>query len=250
MTPFKERLKHKETLIGPLVTIPSPDVAEMLALVGFDYLWIEVEHAPTNFAQAQTMIQAVGGRCPCLIRVPENQEVWLKKALDLGCNGIVIPQVKTAEEARAAIEACLYPPAGRRSVGVGRAHGYGMSFQDYVGRVNAELAIILQVEHIEGIQNIESIAAVPGIDAILVGPFDLSGSMNLLGQITHPEVQAAIETVNRHCQAVGLPVGIFAVNAGAAKQAISQGFNLIALGMDAFYLWQGAKAALQEARGQ
>ena len=250
MTPFKERLKYKETLIGPLVTIPTPDVAEMLALVGFDYLWIEVEHAPTNFAQAQTMIQAVGGRCPCLIRVPENQEVWLKKALDVGCNGIVIPQVKTAEEARAAIEACLYPPAGRRSVGVGRAHGYGMSFQDYVSRVNDELAIILQVEHIEGVQNIESIAAVPGIDAILVGPFDLSGSMNLLGQITHPEVQAAIETVNRHCQAAGLPVGIFAVNAGAAKQAISQGFNLIALGMDAFYLWQGAKAALQEARGQ
>jgi 2-keto-3-deoxy-L-rhamnonate aldolase RhmA len=125
-----------------------------------------------------------------------------------------------------------------------------MSFQEYVSRVNAELAIILQVEHIEGVQNIEAIAAVPGIDAILVGPFDLSGSMNLLGQITHPEVQAAIETVNRRCQAVGLPVGIFAVNAGAAKQAIGQGFNLIALGMDAFYLWQGAKAALQEARGE
>lgn len=249
MNAFKDRLKNKETLIGPLVTIPSPDVAEMLSLVGFDYLWIEAEHAPTNFAQAQMMIQSVGGRRPCLVRIPENQEVWLKKALDIGCDGVVIPQVKTAEEARAVVEACLYPPAGRRSVGVGRAHGYGMTFQEYVSRVNDELVIILQVEHIEGVRNIDSIIAVPGIDAILVGPFDLSGSMNLLGQITHPEVQAAIEIVNKQCRAAGLPVGIFAVNAGAAKQAISQGFNLIALGMDAFFLWQGAKAALEEARG-
>jgi 2-dehydro-3-deoxyglucarate aldolase/4-hydroxy-2-oxoheptanedioate aldolase len=249
MNTFKERLRNKEILIGPLVTIPAPDVAEMLALVGFDYLWIETEHAPTNFAQAQMMIQAVGGCCPCVVRVPENKEVWLKKALDIGCDGIVIPQVKTAAEAREAIEACLYPPAGRRSVGVGRAHGYGMSFQDYVSHINEDLVIILQVEHIEGVRNLESIAAVPGIDAILVGPFDLSGSMNLLGQITHPEVQAAIDRVRNHCQTINLPVGIFAVNAEAAKKAISQGFNLLALGMDAFFLWQGAKAALEVARG-
>ena len=99
-------------------------------------------------------------------------------------------------------------------------------------------------------RNLDAIIAVPGIDAILIGPFDLSGSMNLLGQITHPEVQAAIETVRSRCQAAGLPVGIFAVNAGAARQAIEQGFNLIALGMDSFFLWQGAKAALEEARGR
>lgn len=250
MSSFKERLRNKETLIGPLVTIPTPDVAEMLALVGFDYLWIEAEHAPTNFAQAQMMIQAVGGRCPCVVRVPENKEVWLKKALDIGCDGIVIPQVKTAAEAREAVEACLYPPAGRRSVGVGRAHGYGMRFQEYVSRINEELVIIVQIEHIEGVRNLEAIAAVPGIDALLVGPFDLSGSMNLLGQITHPEVQAAIERVRAHCQAINIPAGIFAINAEAAKKAIGQGFNLLALGMDVFFLWQGAQAALEAARGK
>jgi 2-dehydro-3-deoxyglucarate aldolase/4-hydroxy-2-oxoheptanedioate aldolase len=246
---FKSRLKSRELLIGPLVTIPATDVAEMLSLVGFDYLWIETEHAPTNFAQAQMMIQAAGGRCPCLVRVPENQEVWLKKALDIGCNGIVIPQVKSAAEARAAVEACLYPPAGRRSVGVGRAHQYGMAFQDYVATVNDELAVILQVEHIEGVRNIESIIAVPGIDAILVGPFDLSGSLGLLGQINHPEVQAAIAEIKRQCEAANLPAGIFAVDAQAAKKAIGQGFNLIALGMDSFFLWQAARSALNEVRG-
>jgi 2-dehydro-3-deoxyglucarate aldolase/4-hydroxy-2-oxoheptanedioate aldolase len=246
---FKERLKNGEVLLGPLVTLASPEVAEIMAMVGFDYVWIETEHATTNFAQAQLMIQAVGGRCPCLVRIPENQEVWFKKALDTGCDGIVIPQVKSAAEARAAVEYCLYPPAGRRSVGVSRAHGYGMSFQDYVSRINEELVIVLQVEHIEGVRNVEAIARTPGIDAILVGPFDLSGSMNRLGQISQPEVQEAIETVRRHCQQAGLPVGIFATDTEFARQAIQTGFNLIALGMDTFYLWQSARSALRQVRG-
>lgn len=247
---FKERLKNGEILAGPLVTLASPEVAEIMALAGFDYLWIETEHATTNFAQAQLMIQAVGGRCPCLVRIPENKEVWFKKALDTGCDGIVVPQVKSAAEARAAVECCLYPPAGRRSVGVSRAHGYGMTFQDYVDRINAELVIVLQVEHIEGVRNVESIVRVAGIDAIFVGPFDLSGSMHRLGQIADPEVREAIETVRRHCRQAGLPVGIFAVDTDFARQSIQAGFNLLALGMDTFYLWQSARAALRQIRGE
>ena len=246
---LKARLRKGETLIGPLVTIASPEVAEIMSLVGFDYLWVETEHAPTGFVHAQTMIQAAGGRCPCLVRIPENREVWIKKALDIGCDGIVVPQVKTAAEAREAMACCLYPPEGRRSIGISRAHDYGMAFQEYIGRVNDDLAIVLQVEHIEGVRNIESIVAVPGIDAILVGPFDLSGSMGLLGQIAHPEVQEAIAEIKVHCGAAGVPAGIFCVNAQFATQAIEKGFTLIALGMDSFYLWESARAALDEVRG-
>ena len=93
---MKRRLREKEVLIGSLVTLPSTDVAEMMSLVGWDYLWIDTEHAPIDFVQAQRMVQAVGGRCHCLIRIPENREVWIKKALDIGCDGIVVPQVKSA----------------------------------------------------------------------------------------------------------------------------------------------------------
>jgi 2-keto-3-deoxy-L-rhamnonate aldolase RhmA len=247
---LKARLKNRETLLGTLLTLPSPDVAEIMSLLGWDYVWIETEHAPMGFVQAQTMIQAVGGRCPCLVRVPENKEVWIKKALDIGCDGIVIPQVRSAAEARQTVEWCLYPPQGKRSVGVSRAHGYGMAFQDYVQTVNQELTIVLQVEHIAAVEDIQAIVAVPGIDAILIGPFDLSGSLGVLGQITHPQVQEAIRETKRHCDQAGVPIGIFAVDAASAKGFIEQGFSLIALSMDVYYLWQAAKSALDEVRGK
>lgn len=250
MNNLKTRLKNREPLIGSLVTLASPDVTEIMSHIGFDYLWIETEHAPTDYLLAQTLIQAVGGRCPCLVRVPDNQEVWFKKALDIGPAGVVVPQIKSATEAQASVEWCFYPPKGKRSVGVSRAHRYGMAFQDYVNRVNDELVLVLQVEHIEGVKNIQSIVQVPGIDAILIGPFDLSGSLDVLGQIDHPKVQQAIEEIKHHCDASNLPRGIFAVDAPYAVNAIDDGFNLIALSMDAFFLWGAAQAALNQVRGE
>jgi 2-dehydro-3-deoxyglucarate aldolase/4-hydroxy-2-oxoheptanedioate aldolase len=228
--------------------MPSLEVAEIMACVGFDYLWIETEHAPMDFVHAQSLIQAVGGRCPCLVRIPDKQEVWVKKALDIGCDGIVVPQIRSAAEAREIVEWSLYPPDGRRSVGVSRAHSYGMSFQDTVDTVNDELVIVLQAEHTDAVQNIVSIAQVPGIAAVLIGPFDLSGSLGVLGEVDHPRVLGAIETVRQHCQAAGLPLGIFAADVAMAREYIDQGFRLIALSMDAIFLWQSAQAALTEVR--
>ncbi len=248
MRDLKGRLKAGEPLIGSLVTLPSPDVAEILAHVGFDYLWIETEHAPTDFVHVQSLIQAVGGRCPCLVRIPDGQEVWVKKALDVGCSGIVVPQVRSASQAQRIVTWSLYPPRGQRSVGVSRAHTYGMAFREYVTTVNDELVIVIQAEHREAVQNIESIAEVSGIDAVLVGPFDLSGSLGVLGETDHPRVLAAIERVQGACQAAGVPVGIFAQDVPTARRYLQQGFSLIALGMDAFFLWQSAQAALEAVR--
>jgi 2-dehydro-3-deoxyglucarate aldolase/4-hydroxy-2-oxoheptanedioate aldolase len=248
MPNLKERMRAGELLIGSLVTMPSLDVAEIMACVGFDYLWVETEHAPMDFVHAQSVIQAVGGRCPCLVRIPDKQEVWVKKALDIGCDGIVVPQIRSAAEARQIVDWSLYPPDGRRSVGVSRAHSYGMAFQDTIDSVNDELVIVLQAEHTDAVQNIASIARVPGIEAVLIGPFDLSGSLGVLGELNHPRVLEAIETVRHHCQAVGLPPGIFAPNVAMAKEYIGQGFRLIALSMDAFFLWQSAQAALSAVR--
>ena len=245
---LKERIRQGETLIGSLVTIPSLDVADILSRVGFDYLWIETEHAPMGFIHAQSLIQAVDGRCPCLVRIPDRKEVWVKKALDIGCDGIVVPQVRSAEEAAQIVAWSLYPPEGQRSVGVSRAHGYGMAFREYVDRINDELVIVLQAEHRDAVENIETIVDVEGIDAVLMGPFDLSGSLGVLGQTDHPLVLDAIETIRRHCQVVGMPVGIFAADVGSAKRYLEQGFSLIALGMDAMFLWQSAAEALGSLR--
>ncbi|MGD2177724.1 MAG: aldolase/citrate lyase family protein [Anaerolineae bacterium] len=249
MPNLKERLRAGELLIGSLVTMPSLDVAEIMARVGFDYLWIETEHAPMDFVHAQSVIQAVGGRCPCLVRIPDKQEVWVKKALDIGCEGIIVPQIRSAAEARQIIEWSLYPPDGRRSVGVSRAHSYGMAFRDTIDTVNDELVIVLQAEHADAVRDIASLVQVPGIAAVLVGPFDLSGSLGVLGEVDHPRVLEAIETVRRHCQVAGVPLGIFAPDVAMAKEYIGQGFRLIALSMDAFFLWQSAMAAVTEARG-
>jgi len=195
------------------------------------------------------MIQAVAGRCPCLVRIPENREVWFKKALDTGCDGIVVPQVRSAEEARSAIAWSLYPPAGRRSVGISRAHRFGMSFQEYVDSANDRLAVVLQVEHIEGVRNIEAIVEVEGIDAVFIGPYDLSGSLGIVGQVTHPDVRQAISTVTRSCRAADVVTGIFVTDASGAREALANGHGLVAMGMDAVYLWRAAKEALAEARG-
>lgn len=167
MHDLKTRLEGNEPLIGSLVTLASPDVAEIMARVGFGSLWIEAEHAPIDFVHVQTLIQAVGGRCPCLVRIPDKQEVWVKKALDVGCAGLIVPQIRSADEARRIVDWSLYPPQGQRSVGVSRAHGYGMTFREVVRSVNDELVIVIQAEHMEAVENIDSIAAVPGIDAVV-----------------------------------------------------------------------------------
>jgi 2-dehydro-3-deoxyglucarate aldolase/4-hydroxy-2-oxoheptanedioate aldolase len=124
-----------------------------------------------------------------------------------------------------------------------------MSFQEYVDTANHELVIVVQVEHIQGVRNIDAIVDVPGIDVVFVGPFDLSGSLRLIGQIDHPKVLQAIDQTKQYCEKTGTAAGLFAVDAQSARDAIESGFRLIAVGMDSIYLWRSAKATLDEIRG-
>ncbi len=247
---LRERLGRGETLIGSIVSVSSSDVAEAMSLVGFDFLWIESEHSPLDFTDVQMLIQAVGGRVPCLVRIPENAEVWFKKALDTGCDGLVVPQVRTADEARRAVRWAYYPPLGERSVGITRAQGYGITFSEYVETINDRLLLVLQVEHKTAVDNVEEIVRVPGISAVLIGPFDLSGSLGLLGQTTHPEVESRIETVRAACEEAKVPLGIFAVDAPTARRYIERGFRLITCASDLTFMQRGAGEALRAIRGE
>ena len=244
LVPFKSRLKQGDLLIGPLLTIPSTEIADIVAGLGFDWVWVEMEHSPISLGQAQQMMQAVGGRCACLVRSPWNDSVWIKRILDLGCDGIIIPQIKSAAAAEQAVSACRYPPHGIRSVGIARAQQYGLNFQPYVDQSDEALTIVLQVEHIDGVAEIDSILDVGGFDAVLIGPYDLSASMGLIGQTTHPDVQGAIEKIKAACRAREIPLGIFAAEVDTAKQQISNGVRLIALSTDALFLGLAAKRAL------
>lgn len=247
---FKQKLGLQKPLVGTLVSLAAPEVAEMLSLVGFDWLWIDMEHAPLSLDHVRSMLQASSDKCPALVRIPCNDEVWIKRVLDLGADGIIVPQVMSADEAQRAVKAAKYPPEGIRSAGMARAHEYGISFNDYVERANSDIAVIIQIEHAEAVKNLESILRVNGIDAVIIGPYDLSGSFGKLGQVQDKEVQVAIDTVKLACQKSGIPYGAFALQPETAKDYLSRGFSLVAVGIDTHYLWSSAQKSLAIVKGE
>jgi len=243
---FTKRLRNNELLLGTMLTIPAPEVAEMIAKCGFDWLFMDGEHSPLSILDWQRMLQAVAGRSAGVIRVAAKTEKEIKKVLDIGADGIIAPQVNTADEARRIVEWCRYPPQGVRGVGLARAQGYGLDFASYVESANERVAVIIQAEHIEAVDNIEEIAKVEGIDAVFIGPYDLSASMNKMGEIDHPEVVAAIDKVTRACQHNNIALGYFGVTAESVQPYIDQGYRLICAGVDAGFITQGSLDVLQK----
>jgi len=143
----------------------------VLASLGFDWLFVDAEHGPLETAELLGILTAVNGRAACLVRVPSCDAVQIAKALDLGADGIIVPQVNTPEQAAAAARFARYPPEGTRGVGLARAHGYGLKFKEYVESANREIAVVVQAEHATAVENIDAIARVAGVDAILLGPY-------------------------------------------------------------------------------
>lgn len=246
--PFKTRIRSGKPAIGTLVTFDNPEVAEALALCGFDWLFIDMEHGPFDLPGAQDVVRAVVGDCLSLVRVPENSALWIRRVLDTGCDGIIVPLVCSADDARRAVDAARYPPQGHRSVGIGRAHGYGLQFAQYVAEANDRISVIIQVEHIAAVDALDEILRIQGIDGILIGPYDLSGSMNRLGEVKDPAVQAAITTVRETCAERGMPLGIFVLNPEHIAGELEKGTNFIAVGTDASFMTRTARLALEAAR--
>jgi len=244
MNRFAARLKQRELLLGTMLTLPSPEIAEMVSKCGFDWLFLDGEHGPGSIVDWQRMMQAVAGRCACLLRVPSCNDVQIKKALDIGADGIIVPMVNTADQARNAVAWSRYPPVGRRGSGLARAQGYGLDFADYMARANEDIALVLQAEHIEAVENIDAIADVPGIDALFIGPYDLSASMGKPGQLEDAEVRAAIDRVAVACRQRGLPLGYFGVNPKNVRPLAAAGYSLLCAGSDISFITQGAQQVL------
>ncbi len=245
---FRARLKPREPLLGTMVTLASASSAEVLASLGFDWLFIDGEHGPLETSDLLAILQAVSHKTACIVRVPEAAEVPIKKILDLGAHGIIVPQVNTPEQATNVVRWARYAPEGARGVGLARAHGYGVSFREYVAAANREIAVIVQAEHARAVENIEAIVRVPGVDAVLLGPYDLSASLGRMGEIDHPDVVAAIARVTDVCTAAGMPLGYFGVTAAAVRPYAARGYTLLVAGVDTLYLANGAKALLGELR--
>lgn len=246
---FRKKLLSGQTLIGTVVTQSNPAMAEILADAGFDWLWIDAEHSPMEMRDIQGILQAVENRCACVVRVPASNEVYLKKALDIGAPGIIAPHVDSIEIAEQVIQWIKYPPLGERSIGVARAHRYGLDVAGYMNSANDRIAVIVQIEHVRGAQDIDKILDVDGVDAVLIGPYDLSGSLGKPGQIDNPEVKRYINRVRDACLARQKPIGIIGITVEAAKPFLNQGYSLVAVGIDTMIFGHAARDILAQMRG-
>jgi 2-dehydro-3-deoxyglucarate aldolase len=245
---FRERLRNRELLLGTMVTLESPATAEILAELGFDWFFVDGEHGPLATQELLGILRAVDHRLPCVVRVPGANEADIKKVLDIGAAGVIVPMVNTPEQTADIVRWARYSPAGGRGVGLARAHGYGLSFQDYMGAANEQVSVIVQAEHIQAVENIEKIVAVEGVDAIQLGPYDLSASMGKMGQLDDPEVVAAINHVIEVCKQVEMPIGWFGISADAVRPYIDHGCTLVTSGVDTLLLAQAGQQMLKSLR--
>ncbi|MGA9117387.1 MAG: aldolase/citrate lyase family protein [Bacteroidota bacterium] len=246
----KELLKAGKPVIGASLSLPSPPVAEILARCGFDFLWIDMEHSPLNLETVHRAIQATSGTDAVpIVRVPWNLHWLVKPVLDIGAMGVVIPLVTSKEEAVEAVRAAKYPPEGARGYGPSfAALRWGLSPPEYAMIANDVIMVIVLIEHIDAVNRIDEILAVPGIDVVFVGPFDLSGTMGLLGQTTDARVQEAVDRVHAAAKRARVPVGIFATTPDDINRRIQQGYQFVLVGYDTGFLEGGIRNILGQIR--
>jgi 2-keto-3-deoxy-L-rhamnonate aldolase RhmA len=248
---IKEKMHRGEPSIGSWMSMAHPSIAEILAMAGYDWVVIETEHTAIDVSEVLRLIIAIEqrGSVP-LVRLAWNDPIQAKAVLDSGAAGVLVPMVNCKADAELAVQMTKYPPLGFRGVGLARAQGYGEHFDDYVQNANADTLLIVQIEHKDAVANIAEILSVPGLDGTFIGPYDLSLSLGIPGQITHPEVLAAKKKVLDATLAHGLIAGVHFVHPGTAaddcRQAIKEGYRFIALGTDILFLGDSARALHKE----
>jgi 2-keto-3-deoxy-L-rhamnonate aldolase RhmA len=245
----KQLLADGRPAIGQWLSLPSPAVAEVLTLAGMDWLVIDTEHGPAEWETVEDIIRAVEGTgVTPLVRVVANDPALIKKALDRGALGVVVPLVHTAAQAQAAVAASRYPPEGIRGVAGTRASRYGRDLPQYLAEWNRQVLVACQVETPEAVRHADAIAAVPGVDVLFVGPSDLSATLGYFRQFDHPEFIAALDRIVQAAAAHGKAAGIMASGADDALVRVDQGFRFISVASDARMLAAAASAAHDRVR--
>ena len=240
---LRTAFQARDPLLGHWLSIGHPAVAEVLAMAEGDFVLIDTEHTPTGWETLQSLahaIEAADGSSVPLVRLPDADPVAVKRVLDIGVAAIMAPMIDTATEAEALVSAATYPPAGTRGVGGARAAGYGINFQKYVGSADDRITVIAQIERAEAVENARAIAAVDGIDALFVGPSDLSASLDTFGDLESATFQRAIEDVLAAAAAEDVATGLFVPRVEDIERWIDAGFDYVVGGKDTMHLWNGA----------
>ena len=226
-------------LIGSWITLNHPSIAEIMADAGFDWLCVDMEHSVTDYFEAQQLIVAIQSKgIKAYVRVGENNTRIIKRVLDAGADGIIVPMVNSKEDAIKAVNAVRYPPEGKRGVGLARAQGYGFAFDEYVETVNQKIKVIAQIEHIDAINNLAEILKVGGIDGTIIGPYDLSGSLGIPGRFKNPKMEQALKKYEALSKELNKPMGYHIVQPDYTQvlEKINDGYSFIAFGVDILFL--------------
>ena len=238
--------------IGSWIQLGHPAIAEIMASAGFDWLAVDLEHSTIGLREAGELIRVIDlkGVVP-LVRVSSNNPEQIKRMMDAGAHGVIVPMVNSEKEAAAVVSAVKYPPKGHRSVGLARAQGYGVQFSEYFDWQRDHSLVVVQIEHIDAVDNLESILLVEGVDAYIVGPYDLSGSLGIPGQFEAPEFIEAMQRIRSVSERLGVPGGVHIVEPDPAqlRRRIKEGFRFIAYGMDTRMLDTVCRAGLESIKG-
>jgi 2-dehydro-3-deoxyglucarate aldolase len=248
---LKKKLQRQEITIGSWITLGHTSIAEIMAKAGFEWLVIDMEHSVITLDVAQQLIQVIEGSGVIpLVRVGENNANIIKRVMDAGAYGVIVPMVNTKKQAESAVKAVKYPPVGTRGVGLARAQGYGDKFDEYAATVNEESIVIAQIEHIEAVNNLESILSVEGIDGCIIGPYDLSGSLGKPGNFEDPDVLAALEKVEQTCKERKAALGMHVIQPDyrLVMEKVAKGYNFISFSLDILFLGNSCREQMTRLR--
>ncbi|MFW6048308.1 MAG: HpcH/HpaI aldolase family protein [Candidatus Natronoplasma sp.] len=235
MNSLKDKFRNDELTLGTWISVQHPDIVEMLSSLPFDWLMFDMEHSPATIQSLQKMLPALDGTdITPFVRVPWNDIVHIKRVLDIGFEGVLVPYVNTKKEAEKAVKACRYPPEGLRGVGPRRACMYGkQDVKDYFDNFEKEDLIVgIQIETSTALDNVDEILSVEGIDLALVGPMDLSANLGVFGDYDHPKFKEAIDKVLTACEKEDITPGAFATDVDQMKKQIEKGFRFVSIGLD------------------
>lgn len=236
-----ERFRRRKPLFGAWTSLGHPSIAEIFARAGVDFIGIDLEHSTISQEQAQRIIAAAqAGGAACLPRVASHNGEQIKRLLDSGADGVIVPNVSTRREVEQVIEWCKYPPLGKRSYGVARAQDYGVHFEEYVSAWNARSTILIQIESIRAVEVVDELLAHDAVDGVMIGPYDISGSLGIPGQLDHPDVTRACERVINAARKCRKACGTQLVEPeeDVLLATLEAGYTFVVLASDVFILWK------------
>ena len=249
----RSKLLSRHATIGSWLEIPHASAAEIMARAGFDWLVIDAEHGGIDIETGTDLMRAIRAAnpdCEAFVRVTDNHPLAIRRALDAGATGVVVPLINSGAEAEKAVTAAKYPPRGVRGYGFSPANAYGAEFADYTARANEDISVVVQVEHVDALAHIDEILAVDGVDAAFLGPWDMSGSMGIPGRLDDPRMTQATQSILEACAAHGRAAGtlITRPDPEAVRRTIEQGFTFLAISGDVLMLDHVARALVNNAR--